>query len=464
MRAVAAWLHRGRDVALVRRFFHWELEFPEVFWSADGSRRPDAGFDAVVGNPPWDMLRADSGEADDRVRRRQDVRSFVRFARDARVYLTSRDGHPNRYQLFAERAVRLTRPGGRLGLVLPSGIATDSGCSELRRRLLEDCALDALVGIDNRTRVFPIHRSVRFVLLTATAGMPTTSIACRFGLTRPSEIAALAQDGAGADSAPPVSLAVPLLQRLSGPSLAIPLFTSGADVQIAERAAALFPPLGSDLGWNAKFGRDLNATDDRGAFEPAPRGLPIVEGKQLAPFRVDLAAVRHGILERRARQLVPDLRYQRPRLAYRDVASATNRLTLIAAILPRDCLSTHTVFCLRSRLPAADQRFLCGLFNSFVVNYLVRFRVTTHVTTAVVERLPIARLARTSPLYREIAVLAGRLARGGHEGRHARLQALVAVLYQLNSAEFRHVLATFPLVSEEEKNAALEAFTSAERR
>ena len=93
---------------------------------------------------------------------------------------------------------------------------------------------------------------------------------------------------------------------------------------------------------------------------------------------------------------------QRPRLAYRDVASATNRLTLIAAILPAGCVSTHTVFCLRTPLPLRDQHFLCGLFNSFVVNYLVRLRVTTHVTTATVEQLPIptAETSRRPPFER----------------------------------------------------------------
>ena len=51
---------RGAEAtATARRFFHWELEFPEVFFDEDGRRRPDAGFDAVVGNPPWDMVRAD---------------------------------------------------------------------------------------------------------------------------------------------------------------------------------------------------------------------------------------------------------------------------------------------------------------------------------------------------------------------------------------------------------------------
>ena len=60
-------------------------------------------------------------------------------------------------------------------------------------------------------------------------------------------------------------------------------------------------------------------------------------------------------------------------------------------MLPPGTATTHTVFCLRTSLPRDAQNFLCALFNSFVVNYLVRLRVTTHVTTAIVERLPIPR-------------------------------------------------------------------------
>ncbi len=36
-----------------RHFFHWELEFPEVFYDERGNRKANAGFDAVVGNPPY---------------------------------------------------------------------------------------------------------------------------------------------------------------------------------------------------------------------------------------------------------------------------------------------------------------------------------------------------------------------------------------------------------------------------
>ena len=65
----------------------------------------------------------------------------VRFTRDAGVYDAQSDGHANRYQLFVERAMALTRRGGRLGLVLPSGLATDHGSAALRRRLLSQCCV-----------------------------------------------------------------------------------------------------------------------------------------------------------------------------------------------------------------------------------------------------------------------------------------------------------------------------------
>src|SRR4029450_10132522 len=105
-------------------------------------------------------------------------------------------------------------------------------------------------------------------------------------------------------------------------------------------------------------------------------GLPIVDGKHLEPFHVALERVARTITDADARRLLGSGRHAPPRLAYRDVASASNRLTLIAAVLPPGCVSTHTVFCLRTPAALRDQYLLCGLFNSFVLNYLVRLRVT----------------------------------------------------------------------------------------
>jgi hypothetical protein len=60
-RATQRFLDHAAALASQHRFFHWSLAFPEVFCDEQGEALPTPGFDAVVGNPPWDMLRGDSG-------------------------------------------------------------------------------------------------------------------------------------------------------------------------------------------------------------------------------------------------------------------------------------------------------------------------------------------------------------------------------------------------------------------
>ncbi|HEY1911468.1 MAG TPA: N-6 DNA methylase [Vicinamibacterales bacterium] len=453
----APYLAAADAIGESRRLFHWELEFPEVFFDESGQRRVNAGFDAVIGNPPWDMLRADAGGTEARNSARLDTAPVVRFTRDSGIYSAQSDGHSNRYQLFVERAIALTRSGGRVGLVLPSGLITDQGSAKLRRMLLSKCGLDAIVGLDNHHAIFPIHRSSRFVLLTASPGAPTVSVACRLGLEDPAELESIADEDTEPSADAPIRLTPAVIERISGQDLAVPYFRSAIDLRIFERAVALFPPLGSERGWGARFGRELNATDNRDQLRPGGAGLPVVEGKHLEPFRVALSSVRHRISVTDARRLLRD-RHLHPRLAYRDVASSTNRLTLIAAVLPAQCASTHTVFCLRTPLPSRLQHLLCGLFNSFVVNYLVRMRVTTHVTTGIVEQMPIPMWDSAPRLTRRIATLSRALARRSRLEAQAMLNAHVAHLYQLDAAEFEHILQTFPLIPAGERTLAMNCF------
>jgi hypothetical protein len=305
---------------------------------------------------------------------------------------------------------------------------------------------------------------VRFLLLTATTGSPTRAIACRLGERDPAALETTGEEPPASSSWFPVRMTPELIRRLSGDDLTIPDFRTATDVAIAERAAAMFPPLGRDGRWRAHFGRELNATDDRVHFGAAGSGLPIVEGKHVEPFRVQTRLATASISRAKAATLLDPQRYERPRLAYRDVASATNRLTLIAAVLPANCVSTHTVFCLRTPLPPAAQYFLCGLFNSFVVNYLVRMRVTTHVTTATVERLPIPGQDDSPRAFREIAAIARHLSRRDDRDASARLQASVATLYQLSPDEFAHVLSTFPLIPKEERDLVFKTYVATRTR
>ena len=459
---LTASLDRARTIAAQHGAFHWEIAFPEVFFGPDGRVRPDGGFDAIVGNPPWDMLRADIGSAQHRARVRAVTDAELRFFRDSGVYALQGSGHANRYQLFLERALQLSRPGGRVGLILPSGLGTDQGSTALRRHLFDRTTIDTWLGFENRRRIFPIHRSTRFVLLSTQTSGQTDTLTFHCALTDP---AALDADR----DRPPLRIARSRLESWS-PDLSVPEIPDRTALGILTGVSSRVPPLGDAAGWNVRFGRELNATDDRPHFVPLParsrRLLPIIEGKLLAPFQVDLDRATAGIPSRIASRLLDREPFRRTRLAYRDVAGATNKLTLIAALLPAGTVSTHTVFVSKTPLEEESQWCLLGLMNSLIANYLVRLRVMTHVTASIAARLPVPRPASERPEFTAIVELSQALARHGIDAEteaYARINALAAQLYGITEDQFRHVVATFPLIHHRVRSRAVEIFASLHR-
>ena len=447
-----------REIAAREGFFHWTLEFPEVFFDDRGELVARPGFDAILGNPPWEMLRGDRGRAQPEQRGHAGGPHLADFVRSSGIYRHQGDGHTNLYQLFVERAMSLVRDGGRLGLILPAGFAVDHGSAGLRRAFLDRTSADTFVSVENRTGLFPIHRGLRFLLVSATVGGAAPALRCRFGVNSPEALEAMHDTSNVGD----VMLTRGLIERISGPSLAVPELARPIDVEIFADLAFRWPALGDPDGWNVHFGRELNATDDREHFVPATAngaGLPVLEGKHLAPFEVHPERSAHRIRRAVAARLLDGPRtFGRARLAYRDVASATNRLSLIAAIIPAALVTTHTIFCIKEALDDESQYFLCGMFNSLVANYLVRPRITTHVSATIIDRLPLPRLPASSPLFGSIARLARSMSVSPSAGDAAALQALAARAYGVSERQFRHIVGTFPLLSTGERDDAVRAF------
>ncbi|HEX8028468.1 MAG TPA: hypothetical protein VF491_08405, partial [Vicinamibacterales bacterium] len=395
---------------------------------------------------------------------RRTAAAALRFFRHSRAYPLQGNGHPNRYQLFVERALQLTRPGGRIGMLLPSGIATDHGSAGLRRHLLNHTSIDTWLGFDNRRRIFPIHRSVRFVVLSTTNAGSTSTLRFRTGLTDP---AALHLDAANEV----LSLSRSRIEVLSPQHLTIPEVATAAALDILTSIASRVPALGAPTGWNVRFGRELNATDDRPHFQDRTGRaglLAVIEGKHLAPFQVDVARSTLGIPMKTASQrLEPATTFARMRIGYRDVASATNKLTLIAAMLPARSVSVHTVFCLKSPLDDESQWCLLGLMNSLVANYLVRLQVTTHVTTALMSRLPVPKPPTTAPAFERLAALSRRLATTGIDNNgaeYAELNSIAASLYGLSIDQYAHVLDSFPLINQSQRELCLSEYEQHSRK
>jgi hypothetical protein len=133
-------------LAETHRFFHWHLEFPEVFGNTT------RGFDCILGNPPWEMVELNEKEffapfdgrfAVANLRQRQllihdlatsnptlygefelakrTAAQDRKFAQVSGQFALTTVGRINNYTLFAERAISLISEDGRAGLILPLG-------------------------------------------------------------------------------------------------------------------------------------------------------------------------------------------------------------------------------------------------------------------------------------------------------------------------------------------------------
>ncbi len=213
-------LVRVRELVTEERFFQWQVAFPRV-WTDWHSNELVGGFDAVIGNPPWDRIKLQQVEwfaarrpeiamAQRAADRRQMIRDLedaddplaldYAFARErtetaAKIARGSGDypllsrGDINIYSLFVERAFKLVNSDGVVGLLTPSGIAADKTASVFFKGVATEGRLKALYDFENRKVFFPdIHASFKFCVFVATQAPRVESAQCAFYLHSVSEL------------------------------------------------------------------------------------------------------------------------------------------------------------------------------------------------------------------------------------------------------------------------------------
>ncbi|MDB2392563.1 N-6 DNA methylase, partial [Acidimicrobiaceae bacterium] len=182
------------------RFFHWHVEFPQIFNTAPGGGRT-GGFDVVLGNPPWERAKLQEKEffasnapeiaqAANKAQRQRMIdrlpeenpelwhrfQAEVRTAetvshqlRNSGLFPLCGRGDVNTYTVFAELMRSLVASDGRVGVIVPSGIATDDTTKHFFADLIEKRSLHSLYDFENRNGIFAgVHRSFKFCLLTMT--------------------------------------------------------------------------------------------------------------------------------------------------------------------------------------------------------------------------------------------------------------------------------------------------------
>ncbi|MCH2457439.1 MAG: N-6 DNA methylase [Henriciella sp.] len=271
------------------RALHWPLEFPDIMGRG--------GFDAVLGNPPWDVLQLSEKEFfaslapeiaelagakrktaidglaktnpalfeafTEEKRRSEAVNEFARSS--MRFELTSR-GKINTYALFAELFAGLAGPDGQAGIVVPTGIATDATTAPFFAHLVAERRLSTLIDFENAAPIFPaVHRSFKFSLLTL--GREVREARFAFFLHAPAELAETERN---------FTLSPDQIETINPNTRTAPVFRSRWDAELSAKIYVHAPVL-IDEGkgpagnpWGVDFRQGLfNMTSDSGLFRTA---------------------------------------------------------------------------------------------------------------------------------------------------------------------------------------------------
>ena len=459
-------------LAASERFLNWQVAFPGV-WSDWEAAELTGGFDAVIGNPPWDRMKLQQVEwfaarrpeiamaprAADRKRMIAALETAGdplagdyglasdRAAAGARVARTSGDypllarGDLNLYSLFVERAMTLVKPDGMVGLLVPSGIASDKMAAPFFKSVATEGRLKALYDFENKKVFFPdVHASFKFCVFVASPRPLAEAAQCAFYVHAVSEVE---------DPERCFPLSAADFARVNPNTGTAPIFRSRRDAELTTTIYDRLPVLvDRSLGeavkaWPVKYSTMFHMTNDSGLFRtrseleeqegawpvggnryqsPSGEWVPLYVGRMIHQFDHRAASVHlneknlHnpalsddiGAELKADPAFVPAPQYWVPRkevslpghmgwtIAFRDIARATDARTVIAAAVPAVGLGNT----LPAMLPEGEQTESYGVLllanlGAVVLDFVARQKVqSTHLNWYIAEQLPIVPLER----------------------------------------------------------------------
>ncbi len=521
-------------------FFHWHVEFPQVFQpsNGDGAKTNEhmgwqGGFDLVLGNPPWDTMSPDTKEffsqfepeirhvardgqreimdelLEDPViaeawhRYRRDLYGTVSFIKHSGAYRLFAPGNLgkgdfNTYRFFVELALETVAPGGYASQIVPENLYNGANAMAIRQALFERFELRCLFGFENaRETWFPgIDSRTKFTLYAAHRSGRTESIQTAFNIRDRQMLARVAQGDT-------LRLPIGLIKEFSPDALALMEFGSQLDIDICAKMYERWPKFGdSDAGPPYRhYMAEVHMGNDRELFTEDPRGLPVYEGRMVGQYDHCAKGYRSGrgrsavweelpfgdpdkSIQPQWRILPEDIpekardRVAQFRIGFCDVASPTNERSLVATILPRNCISGDKVPTITFSEPHSQHLTTwLAVANSFAMDFLVRKKISLKMSYTVLDSLPFPRLDKDDALGKTLSELVARLLHSSpdltsfceritaadsekpeKERQHvtvarsrieimAKIDGIVARdIYGLSRREIEHVLSTFPIV------------------
>ena len=305
--------NEARSIAEREGFLHWEAAFPGV-WHEWQDARPQGGFDAVIGNPPWDRIKLQEVEwfatrspelahaptaaarksGVDRLRAsgsplasefdaaKERAETLGQMVRASGHYPLLGGGDINLYSLFVERAMGLVNPGGIVGLLTPSGIYADKTAAKFFRSVSASGRVGGLYDFENRKIFFPDIDS-RFKFCALIFGGEER----RFDETRCAFFLHSSQTIEDPDRC--FTLAPADFNQVNPNTGTAPVFRTRRDAEITRRIYERHPVLvnrsggGERRAWPVRYHTMFHMTNDSHLFRTAAQlddeGFYRVEGK-----------------------------------------------------------------------------------------------------------------------------------------------------------------------------------------
>lgn len=441
------------------QFLHLHLAFPNIF---PVPRNPDdatnkqcgwsSGFTCVLGNPPWDQIQYDPRETF-AVSHPEIARAPTMAARNALIaklaetepsmykrhlddvryldglkhffhasgrYPLGSVGRLNTAPLFVENMWVSILPTGRVGVITPTGIATDSFTQSFFNAMIERRSLASLYDFENGTIFSGLHRSYKFSLLTLTGSQhPRQEVDLIF----------FAQEVADLDDVNRLlSLSTDDFLLINPNTKTCPIFRNNRDAEITKAIYRRIPVLVSDnrsLGnlWKCKFhlmfmmNIDSELFETRAALESQGYSLqgnwftldedcylPLYEGKMISLYdhrNADVIKSEQAVHRQNQPRYLDSSSKLNPRrvavpinwvhsqnvaaqmkrkgisyrylLGYGRATASTNERTLVPSIVPQSAVGDNIQLIITQSYQ--NLVLLLSIMSSYVCDYIVRQKV-----------------------------------------------------------------------------------------
>lgn len=451
------------------------------------------GFDAVIGNPPWEKVKLSRHEFlkssgaqrhygaqihgldEERfAQQRDEVANYSR--RLLARYPDLGSGEPDLYIAFTDLFFDLCKGQGVVAVLIPGGLIRSQGTQAMRKKIFDASQSLSLSIIDNRARFFSIDTRFKFLAVALVKAGSKKS--------KREPIALLHERGTptGLETTGTAIIGRAALAAVRD-DLTLPEVRSVAEwklfSKIAEAGVSWEEP---GCGWTPKFCREVDMTKERAKFLSCatPGALPLVEGRMVQAHRFGVkghvsGTGRSALWKTFAiggSRLTPQFwirssdipranqhRADVLRVGFCDIAGQTNERSLMAAFIPAGVVCGNKVPTIIFPDDPSEERLLVWLsiVNSFAFDWMLRRVLTTTVNYFLLQSLPMPKLAKDGLPWKKLVGAARELraldSAGATRETYERMAQLrgkidseVAVGYGLDLKDMELVLQDFPIL------------------